>query len=126
MQALIIEKTKTTPGVTLDSSKGIFKIEGKSLPENAIEFYQPVMKWLQEYLLSPNPETVLTFEMQYFNTASSKLIYEIICLLKEPKKNGFDVKVNWCYSEDDDDTLESGKDYSSLVTIPFTFTEIIS
>lgn len=125
MQVINIEKTHNTPKVVLDKTKGIFKIEGKSLPEDVMSFYGPIINWLHEYLANPNPTTVLTFEMHYFNTASSKIIYEIISMLKEPFKSGKDVRVNWCYLEDDDDTLEAGKDYESLSKVPFDFSVII-
>ena len=125
MEPLHIEMSKSTPEVTLDKSKGIFLIIGKSLPEDAIGFYQPAINWLGEYLKDPNPSTELTFEMHYFNTASSKIIYDIICLLKEPLKNGKDVKVLWRYLDDDEDTLEAGEDYAELSKVPFSFRSIV-
>ena len=122
MESLIIEESKTTPRIEFDQSKGIFKIKGKSLPEDVMHFYRPVIDWFQTYLESPNPTTILEIELEYFNTASSKIIFEIIKLLKVPATNGIDVKVNWRHNEDDEDNLEVGQDYASLVNVPFIFT----
>jgi hypothetical protein len=122
MEPLIIEETKTTPRIEFDQSNGIFKIWGKSLPENVMLFYKPVMDWFQKYLETPNPSTILDIKLEYFNTASSKIIFDIIKFLKAPAANGIDVKVQWRHHEDDEDNLEVGQDYASLVNVPFIFT----
>ena len=122
MEPLIIEETKSTPRIEFDQSKGIFQIRGKSLPEDVMHFYKPVLDWFQKYLENPNPTTILEIELEYFNTASSKIVFEIIKLLKVPSANGKDVKVHWRHNEDDEDNLEVGQDYASLVKVPFIFT----
>lgn len=72
---MIFEKTKSTPTVVLDKSKGIFEISGKSLPEDAMEFYLPIVEWSQSYLQNPNTTTILVFE--YLSSASSKVFISI-------------------------------------------------
>lgn len=121
MNKLFIENTKSTPHVNFDPVNNVFEIGGKSLPEDVMGFYRVVLDWLNEYLKSPNPTTKLVFEMEYFNTASSKLIFEIIKSLSEASKNGNKFEIVWKYAEDDDDTLEMGRDYESLVNIPFSY-----
>jgi hypothetical protein len=121
MEALIIEKTKTTPKVVMDKNTGVFEISGRSLPEDAVGFYQPVVGWLEDYFKDPNPSSTFVFSFDYFNTASSKIIFEIIKSLNVPKSKGVDVNVCWRYLEEDVDTLEAGKDYASLVNVPFSF-----
>jgi hypothetical protein len=121
MEPLKIEETKSTPKVEFDQSKGIFQIYGRSLPEDVMHFYKPVIDWFQTYLENPNPTTILDFKLEYFNTASSKIILEIIKLLKAPAAKGIDVKVQWRHHEDDEDNLEVGQDYESLVNVPFIF-----
>jgi hypothetical protein len=121
MESLVIEGTKSTPNVILDKEKGLFQFIGNSIPENAVEFYEPVKSWITEYLANPNPSTELIFKLEYFNTASSKIIYELIKLhvsLKSSKKN---IKVCWFYNEEDEDMLEAGKDYHDLTKLPFEF-----
>jgi hypothetical protein len=121
MQALKIEKTLLTPKVVFDSSNRIFEISGKSMPENAIFFYQPVMEWFQIYLDSPNPCTELVFKLDYFNKPTSNFFISFFKLLNQHVKDGVDIKVNWYYPEYYEDTLEAGHAYASLVNIPFTF-----
>jgi hypothetical protein len=117
MNALDLEGTQDTPHIVLDKDKGVFEVSGRSLPEDVIEFYTPVVEWLKAYAKAPNAKTVFTFKLDYFNTASSKLILELLNTLKEI--NG--IQVEWYYQEDDEDILDAGKEFSEQVTIPFDF-----
>ena len=126
MEPLYINESSISPKVILDKSKEIFLIKGRSLPENALSFYEPVVDWLTEYLNNPLPVTILTFELDYFNSASSKVIFQIIEMMELLLKNGFEVKVNWYYQEEDEDTLEAGQTYASLTNVPFLFNAIVS
>ena len=121
MEPLVIEGTKSTPNVILDKEKGIFQFIGNSLPENAMGFYHPIINWVTEYLTNPNPSTELTFKLAYFNTASSKIIYELIKQHVSLKNSPNAIKVNWYYSEEDEDMLEAGKDYQDLTKLHFEF-----
>lgn len=117
MEKLYIEGTDETASVKLDSLNGIFEISGRSLPEDAAEFFEPVFAWLRKYLQQPNPETHFVFKLDYFNTASSKFIQDILGLLEKGKG----VRVTWYYQEDDEDLEESGRNFSELVELPFEF-----
>jgi hypothetical protein len=117
MNALTLEATQDTPHIILDKDNGIFEVSGRSLPEDVIEFYTPVIEWIQGYAKAPNTKTVFAFKLDYFNTASSKLILELLKTLKDI--NG--ARVDWYYQEDDEDILDAGKEFSEQVTIPFDF-----
>ena len=121
MESLVIDGTKSTPNIILDKEKGLFQFIGNSIPENAMGFYQPVVNWITEYLTNPNPTTEITFKLTYFNTASSKIIYEIIKQHVPLKNSQNTIKIVWYYSEEDEDMLEVGKDYEELSKLPFEF-----
>jgi hypothetical protein len=121
MEPLKIERTKTTPSVILDREKGIFEISGNSLPENAMGFYQPVVDWCNDYLTNANPSTEFNFKLDYFNTASSKILFELIKLHKSLLDSGKSIQINWYYHEEDEDMLEAGQDYADLTKLPFEF-----
>ena len=63
--------------------------------------------------------------MEYFNTTSSKIIFDIIYMLKTLLGRGLVASVTWCYPEDDEDALEVGQDYASLSNVPFNFTALV-
>lgn len=119
MNALRIELTDETPQVILDPANNIFEFSGKSLPEDVISFYGPVLKWLDSYGATPNASTVVDFKMVYFNTASSKMILDILFKLEELSKGGTAISVRWHFQEDDEDMKEAGEEYGDLIEIPF-------
>jgi hypothetical protein len=116
---LVIEGSEETPEVILDKRTNTFVFKGKSLPENPISFYSPVLQWLDTYSSDPNPETQVNFMMVYFNTSSSKIILDIMKKLEVIKKGGHNVVINWIFKEDDEEMLEAGEIYSERINIPF-------
>jgi hypothetical protein len=109
MENLYIEATKYTPEIKTDSEKGEIRIYGSSYPENANEFYRPLNKWIENHFTKGNKRLVLNFYIYYFNTSTSKSFLNVLELLERYTSAGFDVVVNWYYSEDDDDSLDSGE-----------------
>lgn len=118
MDALIIEATDETPKVVLDPGNNTFEFSGKSLPEDVTTFYGPVLDWLDAYSESPNDKTVVVFNLVYFNTASSKLILDILFKLEEFHDDGHTISVEWHYQEEDEDMEEAGEEYADLVEMP--------
>jgi hypothetical protein len=123
MEALIIKKTEDTPVVHLDKNEGIFEFSGKSLPEDVTSFYGPVFDWIAQYGEAPNTTTKVVFKMTYFNTASSKIILDILMKLEEIQEAGNEILIEWHYEEDDEDMQEAGEEYSEIVEVPFSFIE---
>ncbi len=119
MEAIKIKGTEDTPSVVLDAAENFMEISGRSLPEDVSSFYGPILSWLSEYAKSPNPKTVFVFKLVYFNTASSKLILDILMKLEDLAKGGNDVLVKWLYPEDDEDMQEAGSEYADIVEVPF-------
>ena len=119
MKALIIEKTEDTPNVNFDLSNEKLEMSGRSMPENATEFYKPVLEWMNAYAEDPKETTVFDFKMEYFNTASSKIIMDILVILEEMQENGHEVIVHWNYMEGDDDMMDAGEEYAEIIEIPF-------
>lgn len=119
-----MEGSPKTPSLRFDAEKGIIEIKGRSIPENAIEFYKPMVDWLDKYSINPAKETVVNFQLEYFNTSSSKCILDLFKKLETIHKKSRSVIVNWYYEEDDEDMLEAGEDYESIIRIPFTMIEM--
>ncbi len=119
MEPIKIAGTEDTPTVTLDKDKEILEISGRSLPEDVATFYDPILNWLDEYAQDPLEKTVFNFKLVYFNTASSKLLLDILMKLEELYESGKDVTVVWHYPEDDEDMQEAGEEYADIVDVPF-------
>ena len=121
MQSLIIEGTAKTPFVKLDPQNNEFVISGRSIPNDAEFFYQPVLEWFDSYVSDPIEETVLRLDLDYFNISSSKRLLFILYKLNDLFETGNKVKLVWTYRDEDDDMLEVGQDYAFMVKVPFEF-----
>ncbi|MGB3618612.1 MAG: DUF1987 domain-containing protein [Catalinimonas sp.] len=117
LEILTLEGTEDTPKIILDGKNGIYEISGRSLPEDSAEFYSPVLEWLDGYAEAPNDNMEFVFKLEYFNTASSKLILDILSKLEDIDN----VSVTWYYDEDDEDMQEAGEEFSELVEVAFEF-----
>jgi hypothetical protein len=127
MEPISIEGTPKTPTVKMDAEQGLAEIKGRSIPENSIDFYKPIIEWLEEYSSVAKDLTTVNVQLEYFNTSSSKCILDVFKKLeaihKQPKN---EVIINWYYEEDDEDMLEAGEDYESIIRVPFKMIEIVS
>ncbi|MBN2524666.1 MAG: DUF1987 domain-containing protein [Bacteroidales bacterium] len=119
METIKIQGTEDTPKVILDKDNDLMEISGRSLPEDVTSFYEPVLTWLDEYSQSPNKKTIFNFKLVYFNTASSKLLLDILMKLEEIHEAGNDVLIRWHFPEDDEDMEEAGEEYADIVDVPF-------
>ncbi len=119
MEVIKIPGTDDTPQVTLDAETPYMEISGRSLPEDVVAFYDPILEWLDEYAESPLEKTVFNFKLEYFNTASSKLLLDILLKLEDINDDGNDVLVRWHFPDDDEDMEEAGEEYADIVEVPF-------
>jgi len=124
MESLIINKTEDTPQVELDINKGSFVIVGRSLPENAIDFYKPVFTWVEEAMQSVTGKNIVVeIKLEYFNTASSKQIAKLFLQLENfIERNNITIK--WFYEKEDNDMLVSGNQYAKFLNLKFEFIEM--
>ena len=116
---LIIESSELTPEVALDKDSNVFLFKGKSLPENPLGFYKPILSWIDEYAMQPNASTEVNFKMIYFNTSSSKVFLDIMKKFEAINRSGSKCCINWYYKDDDEEMLEAGEIYAERVNLEF-------
>ena len=125
MDNLSIEAGSKTPKVTLNKDTDVIELSGRSIPENAVEFYKPIYGWLDSYVQNPNAKTAVEIRLEYFNTSSSKCLLDVLKKLETlEKRNAGAVLVNWYYEEDDEDMLEAGEGYDIIISVPFKMVEV--
>lgn len=133
MKLLNLKATEYTPEITLDPDERKFEFKGVSRPENAITYYTEVYNWFADYesslkkiIYAGGDKFNLTcdFYFTYFNSASSKMIYTILEILKGIKKLGFGLTINWYYDEGDDQMREDGEELSEAIELMFNLVEI--
>ena len=122
MRSLILEPTNKTPKIVLSTELNLYEIQGRSIAEDAVGYWQPILKWLDESNL--NNKCIFKFNLSYFNTSSSKMILEFFRKLEKKYKAGYDIEIEWSCDFDDDDMIETGEDYRALVSLPFNIKKI--
>lgn len=122
LESLHIESTRKTPLVKLEAS-GVFKIEGRSIPEDASLFFEAIMAWLEEYISLPREKTQIDIALEYLNSGTSKYVLQILKMLKQSSYKNHQFIVNWFYEEGDDDILERGEYYASILGIKINYIE---
>lgn len=119
-----IEATAKTPYISFNPSEGTFEIRGRSIPENSIEFYNPLLNYLDELRSEAAGQVQVELNLEYFNTSSSKCLVEIFRRLERLSADGSDVVINWYYDAEDEDMMESGADFSAIIKIPIKMIEV--
>ncbi|MDD3568176.1 MAG: DUF1987 domain-containing protein [Bacteroidales bacterium] len=116
MNKLFIKGTSKTPEI--DFSPGSIKISGRSIPEDSLTFYQPVIKWIENYITLPEQHTKVAITIEYINSGSNRFLYKIIKLIEDCYSKGNDVNISWYYEEDDDTIKNLGQDLKALFKVP--------
>ncbi len=120
MTNLIIAETKTTPSINFDAQTGVLNIMGESYPDSALQFYQQVLDWLNQYITTATSPITVNFKFSYFNTSTSKCILDMLSLLESAYTKGRKVEVMWHYRQDDEDMQESGEEFAQDINLPFS------
>lgn len=123
MEPIIINKTDDTPEVNFNAANGEFSITGISLPEDSKEFYAPLIEYVEEYFENPKDQSLFSFQMTYFNTSSSKMIFEMLHKIQSKLKEGCKVDVYWFYQEDDEEMMEAGEELADIFDMPIIVKE---
>ena len=108
---LELPKTESTPYVLIDEENGYMRFEGESYSENVITFYRVVTDWLSEYLESDFTKFSFDCALDYFNSSTSKLLYNMLTDMDDAASNGKEIIVNWYADKDNDIIIESGEDF---------------
>jgi hypothetical protein len=123
--------TRYTPEIKFDPDAQEFHISGISRPEDAYEFYEPLLSLVEDYVKNmleasnknklDNQTFTILFDFKYMNSSSSKYIFQIISNFKKLYDNQLHVKIFWYYDDSDDQILEDGEDLSDIINLPFIF-----
>ena len=117
---LLIPESKDAPEVVLDPVDGVFKIHGKSFPENAEKFYRPIINWLDDLggtSTQASNGKGFDFLFYYINSSSVFALLELLNKIKSLNDAGFSFEVIWRHDEDDDDIRRIGEDYARLTSL---------
>ncbi|MFT6868615.1 MAG: hypothetical protein ACJA08_003469 [Cyclobacteriaceae bacterium] len=121
MTDITIASTNVTPFVKIDSEKSYIIFKGKSSPANSLLFYHPLIVKIKSLFSDSTQPITVELAFRYFNTSSSKCLFDLFKMLKGLKNQGKTLIINWHYEEDDDDMFETGEDYAEILGLDFNF-----
>lgn len=107
---LNIAATPTSFGIEFLFKEGLLRFSGNSYPENAVDFFQPLLNWVVDYLQVPRQQTLVEYRVNYFNTSSSKYLFQIMELINAFHQKGNTVNVVWVSNEENDEMLETWRE----------------
>lgn len=116
------EKTNRMLGVSLDAKNHAMLLEGEAYPEDVAAAFEPLMTSIST-TLAESGETPMTvkFQLQYFNSGSSRKILEIIKMIDASDTAH---NIEWLADPEDDEMIDHGNRFSRAVSkVGFTVVE---
>lgn len=110
--------TKKTPKVILDSDRGYFEIYGVAMPEDIVLFFNPLIVKIKEYIEATTVDITFSFYIYYYNSLSSKKLFEIFRVIEEYVLSGKNIQVIWHYEEDDECMEDAGLLFKETLKMP--------
>jgi len=114
IMAFELDMTEKTPQVLFDTEKGDFLFTGIMMPEDAVGFFEPLFGYIKIYFENPCPETKLEVNLEYFNTSSSRMLYQFMKEFADNQSDKSNVTIVWKYEVDDEDMEEAGEEFKLL------------
>jgi len=124
LQPLTLAATEDTPEVSFSASEGLFRLKGRSLPENAWQFYQPLIEWTRAYCAAIQQDTRIELHMDYFNSSSGRYLFEILTIMELESRDKSRFHVHWYAEAEDELMIEKGEELQGLLDLAFTIEKV--
>lgn len=134
METLDVKGDDINPSIHLNHFENKFSITGESRPENPLKYFDSTFKWFNDYFnyiyilndLENSKIQIskkLTIDLEYFNSTSAKVLFDLFLLLKNVGKEKFKVtfEIDWFYHAEDSDMLDAGKEMETMCGLKFNY-----
>jgi len=118
MENYTIDATKATPAINFNSQSGILSINGRSIPEDSVSFFEPLQNIVRQYLENSLPNNTLNIRLDYLNSSSTACLLGILRDYEKLNKTVTTI-VNWQYEAEDEDILNIGLNFSEIIDLKF-------
>ena len=118
MHSLIIPASSSTPEVDFNVLNNVQRIAGVSTPLDSIEFYSPMIHWINQNSNVLKENCVFEFELNYFNSSSMKALVWLLQQMEEMILDGKSWSICWVIFEDDEFMEEAAEAMQTLLEIP--------
>ncbi|WP_296622666.1 DUF1987 domain-containing protein [Marivirga sp.] len=111
MSVLEIPAKEAAPYVRFDEENGTLQIKGKSYDDDVVMLFNMLRTKLKAFG-SKNPEKLdVNIYLKYFNTSSSKCLFDLLTDLKDLEDNGVQLSIIWNFVEGDEEMGEEIEDF---------------
>lgn len=126
MEKFVLEGSERHPEICL--CYGLISIKGHSIPQDPSKIYKPVLQWVKDYVKDPAPHTEVLLQIDFFDSGSTKAIYNILRTLVICQNTSQEIKMifKWIYLKEDDSIKELGEFLESRLNVTFDFHEMTS
>lgn len=119
MHDLNFTATPSTPSLTASAADGTVEMRGDSYPENSLEFFQPIVGWISEYLEQSDRPLALSLRLLYLNTSSVKAMMDIFDIMEAAHADQRQVSVRWYYDRDNERIADLAEEFKEDCSFPF-------
>jgi hypothetical protein len=116
-----LDAARETPVVIMQ--EGLISIKGRSIVENAGDFYKPLYQWIADYVALSSEATRVIFAFEFINTSSTKWVYSMVKELAKFNDVHKNLTIEWHYEKGDEELFELGEIIHSFIDCPFLFYE---
>ncbi|MFO7656896.1 MAG: DUF1987 domain-containing protein [Bacteroidales bacterium] len=127
MENIIIKEIQDAPyypEVNFDAEKGVCEISGESYMEETFKFYSPLLEWIKRFLKEKDVPLTINIKLTYFNTNSSRLILDMLDIVKNSKEEGKKIIVNWYFDPADPDMIDEVEDFEMETGLDINLVEM--
>lgn len=118
-ERLHLDATASTPVVDFDPVSGVLLLAGESYPENAFEYFRPLLAWVGAFVRGGDVPIVAEIALSYLNTSSIKSVMDMLDLFEAAHRGGRSVTLRWSYASDNERALEMIEEFKEEVSLPF-------
>lgn len=105
--------------MVLDRQESVLKIEGRSYPEEGMDFFEPIIVRLRTLQNTESPISTVHVRLEYYNSATAKALAEIFTSLMTLKTKGVPTKVIWEFEEEDEGIQEDVEMFMDTFNLEF-------
>jgi hypothetical protein len=107
---LYIAATADSPEVDFRFSTNSLSLKGESYPENAAAFYDEIIARTRAFLANGSGPVTIDVALAYFNSSSTKMLFNLFDTLNEAAERGTKIVLNWYHDSEDDTIQEFGQE----------------
>lgn len=122
MEPLFTPATKATPEISFNPKTEKYSITGRSIPADASDFYHPLEKWIEQFVLVQGADSItIDIKLDHLNTGSVRSLLSVLSKVIRLRDQQVNLMINWHHDMEDEDMVDKGEEMSLILEHPFRF-----